>query len=545
MAFPDGLPLVTLELQFDTPPDGGVAFGSVRVTSPQALIGPPDDSIVPIIDQVVRISATGAGSIRLPVVDDPGWTPQDWAYSITANINGTTAIRGTVQLFTGETTVNLADRIQLTTSVIVPGVTYATLAQLTSGLAGKSDLDHTHAPGDHTHVIGDVTNLQTQLDGKAATVHGHTIDDVADLQVQLDGKQPAGVYLVPDDITNLVSYETLTETVSDYLPKIAPVVTDSTLTVVRTAGGAARWRTTGSALDIDVVGDVVESRFANQNFTGTQTGLRRMRSDGNTLAGVTEFGSTPYLAEQAIDASTGVARLGAKNSAGNVRVAGHLDISTAPTTGTWTVGDVVLTRIGQFRCTVAGTPGTWVPMWREQALDKGYVAWNGDPGQSVQAGTIIPTGGLSFVFRLRALGALISRVQMHCSTTATGITNAWCTLHDDNGLILNGNAKSDANQNTSFNSGGMKNFTFIAPQVVTPGAFYRARVWFTTGTSLPTISRMCNSNTAIINPDVTGTAASTPYGWASADGGLTDLASAPDQIGNLTGANTAWWMGAK
>lgn len=231
---------------------------------------------------------------------------------------------------------------------------------------------------------------------------------------------------------------------------------------------------------------------------------------------------------------TGTVTLGSKNTATGLAFAGYLDIATAPTTGAWLVGDVVRTRIGPFRCTVAGTPGTWVPMWREQVLDRGYVAWNGDPGASVQAGTIVPVSGRSYIFRLRAFGPLISLIHMHTSTTSVGVTQAWCTLHDDNGLILNASAKSNANQATAFQTGGMKAFTFVAPQVVTPGAYYRARVWFATGTSLPTISRMCNSSTDIINPDVTGTAASTPYGWASADSGLTDLASAPDQIGNLS-----------
>jgi hypothetical protein len=146
------------------------------------------------------------------------------------------------------------------------------------------------------------------------------------------------------------------------LDEVAPVVTDSTFTVVRTAGGAARWRSTGGALDIDMVGDVIESSFANQDFTGTQTGLRRMRAaSGNTLVGLTEFGSTAYAAEQSIDSRTGqgVAYLGAKNGAVNVGICGFLDMDGPPTTGTWAVNDLIRTRTGAYRCTVAGTPGTW------------------------------------------------------------------------------------------------------------------------------------------------------------------------------------------
>lgn len=42
--------------------------------------------------------------------------------------------------------------------------------------------------GPHTHPISDVTNLQTTLDGKAASSHSHVIGDVTNLQSSLDGK---------------------------------------------------------------------------------------------------------------------------------------------------------------------------------------------------------------------------------------------------------------------------------------------------------------------------------------------------------------------
>ena len=159
------------------------------------------------------------------------------------------------------------------------------------------------------------------------------IDDVTGLQAALDAK----------------------------LDETAPVVTDSTFTVVRSGGGAARWRSTGGALDIDTVGDIIESSFANQDFSGAQTSLRRLRAgSGNTLVGLTEFGSTAYTAGQSIDATTGVAHLGAKNSAVNIGISGFVDVDGPPVSGTWALNDLVITRTGAFRCSVAGTPGTWV-----------------------------------------------------------------------------------------------------------------------------------------------------------------------------------------
>ena len=55
-----------------------------------------------------------------------------------------------------------------------------------TGPAGTTDYDDlTNVPSEfppeaHGHTIADVTNLQTELDGKAATGHGHTLSDISD-----------------------------------------------------------------------------------------------------------------------------------------------------------------------------------------------------------------------------------------------------------------------------------------------------------------------------------------------------------------------------
>jgi len=81
---------------------------------------------------------------------------------------------------------------------------------LNTALNGKAASSHTHAQSDvtglvadlsgkasatHSHAIADVTGLQTALDGKqasgsyAAATHSHAISDVTGLQTALDGKQ--------------------------------------------------------------------------------------------------------------------------------------------------------------------------------------------------------------------------------------------------------------------------------------------------------------------------------------------------------------------
>lgn len=650
MAFPAGLPLVTLEIQFDTPPDGA-AFGSVRVTSPEPLQGPDDDSMVPVIDQVVRLNrATGSASIRLPVVDDPGWTPQDWAYAITASINGLDPIRGTVQLFTGDTTVNLADRLVLTSSVIVPGVTYATLAQLNSGLAGKSDLDHTHAGGGEEHT--------------------HPIPEVDDLQVQLDGKQPVGTYLEPDDITNLVSYDTLTEELAGksdtththsgspvlIAEQAAPSVTADTIKlyavdldgntvprmllpegivvdpirdttfVVRNATGTTITKgtpvyasgihpgagiiptVTSARADVMATARViglmledlpnatfgrvmVQGRIDSMNTSGLTTGstvylsattagqltvtapahpnfpvplgvvLREHASGGaiavqvvhgagnetgtaqDTFAIGTNTAGTKTLQFKngftgALSATPTAARTWTlPDQSGTIGLATYQDISTAPTTGTYAVGDIVDTRVGRFRCTVAGTPGTWRWLAPSEAMDHGFAGWMGNPN-NIQAGTILAASGTPYVFRFRADTATISAMNLHLTSPGVSLTGAYWTLHNDAGAILGTSAKS-GNEGTNLQTGGERTMLLGGAQAVTPGAFYRARFWATTsGGTLPTLSRQCNSSSAAINAGGT-------LWYASAPGPLTDAASAPDNIGTLTGIATAWWAGFK
>jgi len=66
-------------------------------------------------------------------------------------------------------------------------VSQSAVTNLTTDLAGK-------AASIHQHAIADTTGLQTALDGKAAASHTHTIANVTGLQTALDGKQASGSY---------------------------------------------------------------------------------------------------------------------------------------------------------------------------------------------------------------------------------------------------------------------------------------------------------------------------------------------------------------
>lgn len=66
---------------------------------------------------------------------------------------------------------------------------FVTESALSTELAGKSNVGH-------THIIGDVDGLQTAIDGKASTSHSHTISDITGLNDELAG------YATVDDLTD-------------------------------------------------------------------------------------------------------------------------------------------------------------------------------------------------------------------------------------------------------------------------------------------------------------------------------------------------------
>jgi hypothetical protein len=358
------------------------------------------------------------------------------------------------------------------------------------------------------------------------------IDEVTGLQAALDAKldDPAAI----SDVTGLQA------ALDAKLDETAPVVTDSTLTVVRSAGGAARWRSTGGALDIETVGDVIESSRANQDFTGTQTDLRRMRAgSGNTLVGLTEFGSTAYTAGQSINAATGVSYLGAKNSATNLGISGYVDVDGPPISGTWAVNDLVHTRTGVYRCTVAGTPGTWtgglitgVP----QPTDHSLVAWSLDPA-TVFGATLWPAAGTIKVAKVRAVSPVATNILFHFTLGGGTLSNCFAALYNEAGALLGAGAIT-ADQSTAWQTGGLKTCALSTPQAVTPGALYRV-AWWWNGTTAPTASRGSASGSTIIN---VGQSASTAR-FATADTGRTNAASVPPNLGSLAGDATAWWVG--
>jgi hypothetical protein len=135
MAFPAGLQLVSVHGRIDSLPSGGAA-GQARFDRPVALVGGVDNSIVPARPEYVTLDASGEFTISLPATNDPQWTPQDWAYAVEI-VTSSGVVRGTLQLDYQTAAVELADLLQVDGAAST-GVTYATLAQLNTGLSDLS-----------------------------------------------------------------------------------------------------------------------------------------------------------------------------------------------------------------------------------------------------------------------------------------------------------------------------------------------------------------------------------------------------------------------
>jgi hypothetical protein len=510
MPFPDGLTVVTVRCKFD-------GLARVRFEARYPLQGPSDNSIVRPFAEAKETDADGLTTFELPANNDPLWTPVDWPYDVVVSSEQGT-FRGTAQFDYQDLTPELADVFQ-PDGAAVPGVTYATLAQLEALADTVPTLPI---------AIGDVTGLQTAL----------------------DGKQPTGSYLVAADIDDLATEQALTDGLATKLDALDGQVVDSTL-VVRKGDLSAglRLRSTGGAVDIDKTsGDVYVSSFAGPGFSGAQTGIQRWRAAGTTLAGLTEFGSTADLSEQSIDGAGGVANLGAKNGATNLGLAGYLDIPRAPTSGTWAAGEIVMTRTGLYRCVSGGTPGTWVSMSPVDPLptpfDHGLIGWTFDP-QDQQAGTAVPTAGLAHVVRIKLLSSVLTNLHFHLTVGGSVLTANQCyaTVHNDAGAKIGADAITGSLHNTGaggWGDSGAKVCPLVTPQGgITPGAWYKIAFWWN-GSGGPSFSRNTNAGSSMLNINLTaGTAR-----YATANAGLTTAASAPENLGATSGGSTAWWVGA-
>lgn len=224
----------------------------------------------------------------------------------------------------------------------------------TAGAAAAAVSTHTGAADAHGDRAYADNKFATALD--LTTLSG-TVNSLGTAVSNLDG-------FVSDALTRVSAIEQGTAWLTGVNSTGLVQVVGANLTVRRDDTenpGGYQLRVTGGGLDFDIGRlDVNVSVYENPDFTGTQHNVMRWEPAGPHLIGRTQFGTGPFDAVHDIDATTGVAGVGAKNGLANIRLAGFKGSAGAPAAGTWATGDVVLDSAGDWHlCTAGGEPGTW------------------------------------------------------------------------------------------------------------------------------------------------------------------------------------------
>jgi hypothetical protein len=304
-------------------------------------------------------------------------------------------------------------------------------------------------------------------------------------------------------------------------------------------GGGYRLRTTGDANDFDVSIDTLVSFYENENFTGAQTPLMRWEPAGPHLIGRTQFGTTPYDTVHDIDADTGVAALGARNSLANVRLTGRRTTAGAPTSGTWDAGDTVQDSTGAWwLCTSGGTPGTWVtpaaPGSEWTPADQGLAAWSMDPASCTGAGTTLSAGFIYLVQLLLRAPATLTKVHAVLGAAGSGLTSGQCLAgyYDTAGNRV----ATTADMSTTWNSAGNKAMALTASYAAPAGKLYAAFLF--NGTTSPTFA--CGSTLGATFTPGNANLTAGAYRFCRSAAGQTSLPTSITLSGYTPDANNVW-----
>lgn len=119
-----------------------------------------------------------------------------------------------------------------------------------------------------------ITDIETDLSGKAATVHTHAISDTTGLQAALDGKQPAGSYANATH-THVIADTTGLQAALDAKLALSPNYIDlNTAATSSDVNGRIRWNDTDKCVEFCTIDGVVvqvgqENIVRGRNATGS------------------------------------------------------------------------------------------------------------------------------------------------------------------------------------------------------------------------------------------------------------------------------------
>lgn len=302
-----------------------------------------------------------------------------------------------------------------------------------------SPVGHTHAGADIVSGTVGITFLPTGTTGTTVALGNHTHTGVyapfialgtANQVLGVNAGASAQEYKTVAGTTGQVTVTHGVGTITISLP--ATITQAETFTADLTVSGADmlilgtgkgyRLKRSGASLDFDGTGaDLYFSVYSGTVFDGTQRTYMRLESGAQLLhfIGRTIWGTSPFDTIFDFDPSTGVAKIGAKNTLANVFVAGRRASVGAPTTGTWAAGDTVQDSAGTwYLCTAGGTPGTW-SRGGGPVITSGYVS-TGDQTLTNVGSTWTPVPTLS-AFTIPAVAGDRIRIQMSFLAILAGV----------------------------------------------------------------------------------------------------------------------------
>ena len=163
----------------------------------------------------------------------------------------------------------------------------------------------------------------------------------------------------------------------------------------------------------------------------------------------------------------------------------------APTSGTFQVGDFIVTQNGQmFVCVTAGTPGTWVnPRELSDLLASGEETFARGTMNST-AGIAPVSGSMRFSYFTSRKSETTTQVKVYVGGTAAGATPTVCriglyTVAASGDLTL---VASTANDTALFNSSGAVTKAWSSSYAKVSGTRYAVGLVVVSGATMPTFS---------------------------------------------------------
>jgi hypothetical protein len=337
-------------------PDGTPYVGKLLFIGPDLVTIDAQDVVLGGTNVVDLVD--GAFSVTLAANDVAGMTPSGWTYRVIGVFDNAPGWIRNISLPKATPAVNLAD-------VLVPDPVAGTYAVLVD----QATIDRL-APLLEPVFTGDVTIVDGQfvVDSSGTAINAIDRGSIAAYVayvLRTAGVDRWALQMIPGSNDLLLTDSANGVEVMRFVPSPTnPTVRVNADLVLDGTGKAYRFRRSGSNLDLEGCGvDLILSVWSGDDFAGTQHSYDRYSADAANVqhAGKREFVTALYGAVvHTIDPDAGTASFGGKNGLSPIRLAGFKPTAGAPTTGAWTVGDVVLDSAGAWHlCTTGGTPGTW------------------------------------------------------------------------------------------------------------------------------------------------------------------------------------------